>query len=99
MKIGILREEKVPADRRVPLSPLQCKRIENNFIDIKIYVQSSSIRCFSDQEYIDQGISVIDNLSLCDILIGIKEVPENKLIANKTTKTNKTKRFQTISVK
>ncbi len=83
MKIGILREEKVPADRRVPLSPLQCKRIEKNFIDIKIYVQSSSIRCFSDQEYIDQGISVIDNLSLCDILIGIKEVPKNKLIANK----------------
>ncbi len=83
MKIGILREEKVPADRRVPLSPLQCKRIENNFIDIKIYVQSSSIRCFSDQEYIDQGISVIDDLSLCDILIGIKEVPKNKLIANK----------------
>ncbi len=83
MKIGILREEKVPADRRVPLSPLQCKRIENNFIDIKIYVQSSSIRCFSDQEYIDQGISVIDNLNLCDILMGIKEVPKNKLIANK----------------
>ncbi len=83
MKIGILREEKVPADRRVPLSPLQCKRIENNFINIKIYVQSSSIRCFSDQEYIDQGISVIDNLNLCDILMGIKEVPKNKLIANK----------------
>ena len=27
MNIGILREEKVPADRRVPFSPVQCKQI------------------------------------------------------------------------
>jgi len=84
MKIGILREEKVPVDRRVPFSPSQCKRIEDNFPNLQIYVQSSNIRCFSDQEYIDQGITVLDNLESCDVLFGIKEVPKDKLIANKT---------------
>ena len=84
MKIGILREEKVPVDRRVPFSPSQCKRIEDNFHNLQIYVQSSNIRCFSDQEYIDQGITVLDNLESCDVLFGIKEVPKDKLISNKT---------------
>ena len=84
MNIGILREEKVPADRRVPFSPIQCKQIIAEFPEHKIFVQSSGIRCFTDQEYIDQGIPVVDNLDLCDILFGIKEVPKEKLIANKT---------------
>ena len=84
MKIGILREEKVPVDRRVPFSPSQCKRIEDNFPNLQIYVQSSNIRCFSDQEYIDHGITVLDNLESCDVLFGIKEVPKEKLISNKT---------------
>ena len=84
MKIGILREEKVPVDRRVPFSPSQCKRIEDNFPHIQIYVQSSNIRCFSDQEYIDHGITVLDSLESCDVLFGIKEVPKDKLISNKT---------------
>ena len=84
MNIGILSEEKVPADRRVPFSPMQCKQIIAEFPEHKIFVQSSGIRCFTDQEYIDQGIPVVDNLDLCDILFGIKEVPKEKLIANKT---------------
>ena len=84
MNIGVLREEKVPIDRRVPFSPLQCKRIVSEFPEIKIFVQSSNFRCFTDQEYLDQGISVVDNLNSCDILFGIKEVPKEKLIPNKT---------------
>ena len=84
MKIGILREEKVPVDRRVPFSPSQCKKIEDNFPHLQIYVQSSNIRCFSDQEYIDHSITVLDNLESCDVLFGIKEVPKDKLISNKT---------------
>ena len=62
MNIGILREEKVPADKRVPFSPIQCKQIITEFPELKIFVQSSSIRCFTDQEYIEQGISVVNNL-------------------------------------
>ena len=84
MNIGILKEEKIPADKRVAFSPEQCKKIISLYPNIKIYVQSSDIRCFSDDEYISLGINVVDNMSKCDILFGIKEVPKDKLIVNKT---------------
>ena len=84
MKIGILREEKTPADKRVAFSPAQCRRILNDYPNIEIEVQSSDIRCFKDNEYADLGISVVDDISNSDILFGIKEVPKEKLIANKT---------------
>ena len=84
MKIGILKEEKVPADNRVSFSPIQCKEIISNFSNIEIFVQSSDIRCFDDAEYKYLGIQVVDDLSHCDILFGVKEVPKDKLIANKT---------------
>ena len=84
MKIGILREEKVPADKRVAFSPKQCKEIISNFSNIEIFVQNSNIRCFDDAEYKSLGIQVVDDISHCDILFGVKEVPKDKLIANKT---------------
>tara|TARA_B100001093_G_scaffold520511_1_gene617202 strand:+ start:8212 stop:9405 length:1194 start_codon:yes stop_codon:yes gene_type:complete len=84
MKIGILREEKVPVDKRTPFSPSQCKRIISDFSNIEIYVQSSKFRCYSDREYLLNNISVLEDISFCDILFGIKEVPIDRLIANKT---------------
>ena len=84
MKLGILREEKIPVDKRTPFSPSQCKSIINDFPNIEIYVQSSKFRCYSDKEYISNNISVSEDISFCDILFGIKEVPSNNLIANKT---------------
>ena len=84
MKIGILREEKMPADKRVVFSPAQCKRIIEENPDLEIFVQTSNIRCFKDAEYTDLGITVVDCLNECDLLFGIKEVPKEKLIPNKT---------------
>ncbi|MEC7646464.1 MAG: NAD(P)-dependent oxidoreductase [Bacteroidota bacterium] len=84
MKIGLLREEKVPVDKRVVLTPKQCKRFQETFSNVELVVQSSEIRCFSDQEYIDEGILVVENINDCDVLLGVKEVPKNFLISNKT---------------
>jgi saccharopine dehydrogenase (NAD+, L-lysine-forming) len=84
MKIGVLKEEKVPADKRVPLTPKQCRLLLDTYPDIEISVKSSAIRCFSDAMYIAEGIDVVDDLSDCDVLIGVKEVPKESLIANKT---------------
>ena len=50
MKIGIIREGKTPPDSRVPLTPRQCRRIENNF-PIEILVEPSGNRTFEDEEY------------------------------------------------
>jgi saccharopine dehydrogenase (NAD+, L-lysine forming) len=84
IKIGLIREGKIPADNRVALTPAQCKWIHKNAADVKIILQSSLTRCFSDREYQMAGVEVKDNLSECDILMGIKEVPAEQLIAGKT---------------
>lgn len=81
--IGLIREGKIPADNRVALIPSQCKWISKQFPDIKIMVQHSPDRCFSDAEYRRAGISVVDSIDTCDILLGIKEVPVNQLVASK----------------
>ncbi|MGC6470029.1 MAG: NAD(P)-dependent oxidoreductase [Flavobacteriales bacterium] len=82
--IGILREEKSPPDKRVPLSPEQCKALLTHYSELKLVVQPSDIRCFKDEEYEQEGITLSEDLSHCDILLGVKEVPKSHLIANKT---------------
>lgn len=84
VRIGLINEGKIPADNRVAITPAQCKWIRQHFSNIRIIVQSSPHRCFPDQDYLRAGIEVKDDLSECDILLGIKEVPTDQLIAGKT---------------
>ena len=83
IKIGLIREGKKPADKRVPFTPLQTEEIEQRFPHVKIICESSEVRAYKDSEYQELGISVGD-VSDCDILMGIKEVPVKNLIAEKT---------------
>lgn len=82
MKIGLIKEGKIPADNRVALTPIQCRWIKENK-NVDIIVQSSPGRCFSDEEYKAQGIEVRDHIDDCAILLGIKEVPIEMLIPDK----------------
>lgn len=82
LKIGLIKEGKIPPDNRVALTPTQCKWIQGNK-NITIIVQNSPTRCYSDAEYIKAGIEVKEDVSECDILFGIKEVPVDMLIPNK----------------
>jgi saccharopine dehydrogenase (NAD+, L-lysine forming) len=84
LTIGLIREGKQPADNRVALTPAQCKWILKNSNEVKVVAQSSSTRCFSDREYQSAGVEIKEDLSACDILFGIKEVPVDMLIAGKT---------------
>ncbi|MCW3072937.1 MAG: alanine dehydrogenase [Flaviaesturariibacter sp.] len=84
IRIGLIREGKVPADNRVALTPSQCKAIQKKFPQIQIKAESSPDRCFSDAEYRKSGIEVTKDISDCSILLGIKEVPIDHLIAHKT---------------
>lgn len=84
LKIGLIREEKIPADNRVALTPEQCRWVQQHMPEIKIIVQHSPTRCFSDKEYKAMGIEVKEDLGECDILMGIKEVPKELLIPGKT---------------
>lgn len=84
IRIGLLQEKKIPADNRVALTPAQCKWIQKTAPDIKVIAQTFPDRCYSDQEYLAAGVEVKPDLSECDILFGIKEVPEHDLIPGKT---------------
>ena len=83
LKLGIIREGKNPPDKRVPLTPLECKEIIDTFPGVELCVQPSEIRIFKDEEYSKIGICIREDLSDCDILIGVKEVPSNMLIPQK----------------
>lgn len=83
VKLGVIREGKVPPDKRVPLTPQQCKMVQTKFPHVDVVVQTSHVRAFKDQEYTAEGIQIVDQLDDCDIIIGVKEVNISDLIPNK----------------
>ena len=83
MKIGIIKEGKKPMDRRVPLSPKQCMELKQLYPQLSLVVQPSDIRCFTDQDYLQEGVELQKDLSDCDLIMGIKEVPLDLLIPEK----------------
>lgn len=84
LTIGLIREGKTPADNRVALTPAQCKWLHKNFDSIRVIAQHSDTRCFTDKEYAMTGVEVREDISVCDVLMGIKEVPVEQLITGKT---------------
>ena len=84
IKIGIIKEGKVPIDKRVPLTPEQCKEILEAYDHVEIHCQRSSIRCFPDEDYQKAGTPLVDDISGCDVILGVKEVPISDLVPNKT---------------
>ena len=83
MKFGIIKERKNPPDRRVVFSPEELLELKNQFPTAEIQVESSDIRIFSDEHYSNLGINVANDMSTCDVLFGVKEVPVGDLIPNK----------------
>lgn len=83
MKFGIIRERKNPPDRRVVLSPEECQNVLSKFPKAEILVESSPIRVFSDKEYAEMGLPVVEHMETCEVLLGVKEVPIEALIPNK----------------
>ncbi len=80
--IGIRRESKYPTEKRAPLTPRQVKKLLEN-PDLNVFVESSSQRVFTDSEYLQAGAEITDDLSECDIIFGVKEVPIEDLIPGK----------------
>lgn len=83
-KIGLLREGKIPADNRVALTPAQCKWLIKHYPFLTIVVQNAPGRCFTETEYKRAGVETVEDIGDCDILLGIKEVPVQHLVAGKT---------------
>ncbi len=83
MKFGIVKERKTPPDRRVVFTPEELVRLQSEHPDAIVKVETSDIRVFTDEEYTKLGIDVVTDLSDCDVLFGVKEIPIDALIPNK----------------
>lgn len=84
MKFGILKERKNPPDRRVVFSPDELTKLKQQYQECMVKVEYSDIRVFTDSQYENQGIELTDDTSDCDVLFGVKEVPIENLIPNKS---------------
>ena len=80
MKFGIIKERKNPPDRRVVFSPEKLQEFKEKFTEATIKVEASEIRVFSDDSYKSAGLEVSENVSDCDVLFGVKEVPIFSLV-------------------
>ena len=83
IKIGIIKETKVPVDNRVLFSPEQMTRIARLYPNVSFKVESSDVRVIRDEEYVRAGFEVSNDLSDCDYLLGIKEAKAETLIPHK----------------
>lgn len=83
MKFAIIKERKSPPDRRVVFSPSKLTEAVQRFPEAIFKVESSDIRVFPDEAYRQAGFEVTNNVSDCDVMIGVKEVPIATLIPNK----------------
>ncbi len=83
MKFALIKERKNPPDRRVVFSPEGLAEARKQFPEAEFIVESSDIRVFPDKAYKDLGFTVTEDVSDCDVLLGVKEVPIDELIPNK----------------
>ncbi|MBC3757431.1 alanine dehydrogenase [Hyunsoonleella sp. SJ7] len=83
MKFAIIKERKNPPDRRVVFSPSKLEEAKSKFPQAEFKVESSDIRVFPDEVYASKGFEVTEDVSDCDVMIGVKEVPIEALIPKK----------------
>jgi alpha-aminoadipic semialdehyde synthase len=81
-QIGIRREDHNRWERRVPLIPSHVKELVRD-CSLDISIQPSSLRIFSEEEYRSAGAKIHEDLSLCTIILGVKEMPVDNLLNNK----------------
>jgi len=81
--IGIRREDKSGWEARVPLVPADVQRLTSEH-GLEFLVQASPIRAFGPEQYADAGVEVVDELTECPVVIGVKEIPPALLEAGKT---------------
>jgi len=83
MIFGVIQERKSPPDRRVVFTPEELVRLQSQYPEAKVKVETSPIRVFPDDAYASLGIEVTTDMTICDVLFGVKEVPIDALIPNK----------------
>ncbi|PIA15929.1 hypothetical protein COEREDRAFT_81639 [Coemansia reversa NRRL 1564] len=81
--IGIRREDKNRWERRVALTPAHVSRLIKE-TGARVLVQPSNTRIFNNASFERVGAVIEEDLSKADAILGIKEIPIDKLIPDKT---------------
>ena len=79
--LGILREVKNKWERRTPLTPPDVARLTS--AGVRVLVQPSTLRIFTDSEFAAAGAQLTDDLSPCNAILGVKEFPAASLLPNR----------------
>lgn len=77
--VGVRREDKNRWERRVPLTPAHVEELVRAQ-HREVVVEPSAIRIFADDEYAAAGATVSEDLTGCRVILGVKEVPAERLI-------------------
>lgn len=81
-QIGLRQEQKILEEKRAPLIPSHVRELIAQH-GISVSVESSRVRIFSDEDYRREGARVTDDLSDCDIILAIKEIPLSRILPHK----------------
>ena len=81
--IGIRHEDKYKMERRVAIPPEHVRRLikEKN---LRVLVEKSSKRVFTDDEYRQAGAELVDDLFEAPVIFGVKEIPSSYFEPEKT---------------
>lgn len=80
--IAIVRENKNKWERRAAITPKETKVLVER--GIRVIVQPSTNRCFTQKEYEDAGAIFQEDISEADLIVGVKEVLIEDLLPDKT---------------
>ena len=81
--IGIRREDKDQWEARVPLIPDDVARLTGSD-SAELVLQPSAQRVFAADEYVRAGARLSEDLSGCDIVLAVKEIPHELFAPGRT---------------
>ncbi|KAF5278354.1 hypothetical protein FQA39_LY05843 [Lamprigera yunnana] len=80
--IAIRREDQSVWERRAPFSPTHVRKLVKK--GVKVIVQPSNRRAYPMQAYLNAGAIIQEDVSEANIIFGVKQVPIDQLIPDKT---------------
>ena len=80
--VAIRREDASVWERRAPLAPLHVRELVRK--GVKVIVQPSNRRAYPLQSYVQSGAVIQEDISEAPVIIGVKQVPVDALLPNKT---------------